>query len=236
MAQPQTHAHAVMEAIDLSYTYGLPVHPSFANNLMNGSIGCDKNPMMFEAPHRPVRLFRMDATKSEADVFEFPDGSQLFIGGELDAYAIGEVGSLDRIDKAEALVQESKNDLDAFNQAVTKRDHKACNEIKARYQMVGGSNSDTFAEIKWRINKREGDLHNEHTKKCDPPVEELAKIMFIQARRIRSDYADVQVKNNPKIRREITQKTLAQCKRIEPYATNSQWKDAAGYLNNQQRS
>ncbi len=235
MAKSTTHAHAVMDAIELGYTFELPAHPSFADKLLSGSIGCDQSTVTLDAPHRPVRLYRIANKTTSVNVFEFLDGSQLFMSEDLKVYAAGEVGSLDHIGKAEAALQESKDELHEFNMAVTRGDHKACNVIKERYQMIGGSNADTFTEIKWRINKREDDLRHAKDKTSTKSIEELAQALFIVARKVRSQYTDVQLSNNKGLRRTITQKTLAVCKQRDPYVTNEQWKQAAAYLNNQQR-
>lgn len=236
MAQLKTHAHAVMEAIEISYTYALPVSESFSDNLLNGLIGCDKNPLMIEAPHRPVTVYRIKKNGQRLSVFGFTDGSQLSVGDELNAYASGEVGSLDAVEKAKARLEESREDLHLFNVAVTNRDHSVCSDIKTRYQMFGGSNADTFTEIKARISTREQELvlAIERVRNCS--VEELAQALFITARRVRSDVNDVKVNNNPDHRRALTQKIMAECKRLHPHASNAQWKEAASYLNKQQEA
>lgn len=236
MAQLKTHAHAVMEAIELGYTYALPVGESFTDNLLSGLIGCDKNPLMIEAPHRPVAVYRVTQNKERRNVFGFTDGSQLSVGDELNAFASGEVGSLDSVEKAKARLGEAQEDLQVFNVAVTSRDHATCNSVKERYQMFGGSNADTFSEIKARISSRQQELAVavERVQSCS--VEELAQALFITARRVRSDASDVKVNNNPDHRRALTQKIMAECKRLHPHASNAQWKEAAGYLNKQQEA
>ena len=236
MAQLKTHAHAVMEAIEIGYTYALPASETFTDNLLKGLIGCDKNPLMIEAPHRPVAVYHITENTQRRNVFGFTDGSQLSIGDELSAFASGEVGSLDAVDKAKARLEESQQDLHVFNVAVTSRDHATCNSVKEHYQMLGGSNANTFTEIKARISSRQQDLASalERVQSCS--VEELAQTLFITARRMRSDVNDVKVNNNPDHRRALTQKIMAECNRIHPHASNAQWKEAASYLNKQQEA